>query len=271
MREGYDPAYGARPLKRTIQRLRARPAGAAGARGRVPRRRHACVIDADGGCARRSDKAAEAQPVVTIGTVGSLATHNPRYRVRASGEPGERRQLPGRGRRSRSGTCSGCCWCSASRRPVCLTPAGRQIPYSEFKALVRSGQVVEVDGRRSDDPRHAARGTGQGRAADRPLRRPRASRIPKLVEDLEAHQVKYSGETVSRWLPEVLGWIIPLRAPRRRLELLLPPHRRRRRRRHVVRAQPREDLRRRRREGAASPTSPAWTKRRRSCARSSSS
>ncbi len=33
---------------------------------------------------------------------------------------------------------------------------------------------------------------------------------PKLVEDLEAHQVKYSGETVSRWLPEVLGWIIPL-------------------------------------------------------------
>jgi cell division protease FtsH len=33
---------------------------------------------------------------------------------------------------------------------------------------------------------------------------------PKLVEDLEAHQVKFSGETVSRWLPEVLGWIIPL-------------------------------------------------------------
>jgi cell division protease FtsH len=90
-----------------------------------------------------------------------------------------------------------------------LNPSGRQIPYSEFKSLVRSKQVVEVtvgdqtiSGRLRD-----AQGQGRQRT-DRFV----TTRIedPKLVEDLEGNQVKFSGETVSRWLPEVLGWIIPL-------------------------------------------------------------
>ena len=33
---------------------------------------------------------------------------------------------------------------------------------------------------------------------------------PKLVEELEQRQVKYTGEIASRWLPELLGWILPL-------------------------------------------------------------
>jgi cell division protease FtsH len=33
---------------------------------------------------------------------------------------------------------------------------------------------------------------------------------PKLIEDLEQTGVKYSGEVVSRWLPEVLGWVVPI-------------------------------------------------------------
>ena len=37
---GWDPAYGARPLKRAIQRLRREPARAAAARRRLRRRRH---------------------------------------------------------------------------------------------------------------------------------------------------------------------------------------------------------------------------------------
>jgi cell division protease FtsH len=39
-----------------------------------------------------------------------------------------------------------------------------------------------------------------------------ATRIedPKLIEDLDAASVKYTGELVSRWLPEILGWIVPL-------------------------------------------------------------
>jgi cell division protease FtsH len=39
-----------------------------------------------------------------------------------------------------------------------------------------------------------------------------ATRIedPKLLEELDAAGVKYTGEFVSRWLPEVLGWVVPL-------------------------------------------------------------
>ena len=33
---------------------------------------------------------------------------------------------------------------------------------------------------------------------------------PKLTEELEARGVKYSGETNNRWLPELLGWLVPL-------------------------------------------------------------
>ena len=33
---------------------------------------------------------------------------------------------------------------------------------------------------------------------------------PKLVEELDQAGVKYSGEVVSRWLPEVLGWVVPI-------------------------------------------------------------
>ena len=90
-----------------------------------------------------------------------------------------------------------------------LAPAGRQITYSEFKSLVRSGQVVEatVSDQTINGKLREAQGEGRQRT-DQFV----ATRVddPKLVEDLEAHQVKYSGETVSRWLPEVLGWIIPL-------------------------------------------------------------
>jgi len=87
-----------------------------------------------------------------------------------------------------------------------LTPGGRQIPYSEFKSLVRSGQVSEVAVgdthirgvlKKNDDD-------GAGNFS--------TTRIddPKLVEDLEQSGVKYSGELVSRWLPEILGWVVPI-------------------------------------------------------------
>ena len=68
---------------------------------------------------------------------------------------------------------------------------------------------------------------------------------PKLTEELEARGVKYSGEVANRWLPELLGWIVPLIFFVAHLGILFPPHERRRRRRHVVRAQPRQGVRRR--------------------------
>jgi cell division protease FtsH len=85
-----------------------------------------------------------------------------------------------------------------------LSPTGRQIPYSEFKQMVRGGQVAEV----------AVGDTtirGQLKKADGPTTFT-TTRIedPKLIEELDQHGVKYQGEVVSRWLPEVLSWLVPV-------------------------------------------------------------
>ena len=87
-----------------------------------------------------------------------------------------------------------------------LAPAGRQISYSEFKGLVRGGHVAEVAVGDS-----IIRGTLK-KAGDDGVAAFSTTRIadPKLVEELDQASVKYSGELVSRWLPEVLGWVIPL-------------------------------------------------------------
>jgi cell division protease FtsH len=85
-----------------------------------------------------------------------------------------------------------------------LSPSGRPITYSEFKGLVRSGQVSEVVvGENSI--------RGELKKADGPTAFT-TTRIedPKLIEDLDQHAVKYSGEVVSRWLPEVLSWLVPV-------------------------------------------------------------
>ena len=90
-----------------------------------------------------------------------------------------------------------------------LTPAGRSIPYSEFKAFLKSGQVAEVS---IGDQQ--IRGTlKQDAGADgKQSRQFTTTRVedPKLTEELDAKGVKYTGEVVNRWLPDLLGWIIPL-------------------------------------------------------------
>ncbi|MGE0449456.1 MAG: ATP-dependent zinc metalloprotease FtsH [Vicinamibacterales bacterium] len=90
-----------------------------------------------------------------------------------------------------------------------FVPQGRPLPYSEFKDLVRNGAVTEVV-----VGEQVIRGT---------LKEPRTvgsrqttdfttTRVddPKLTEELEARGIKYSGEVVNRWLPELLGWVLPL-------------------------------------------------------------
>src|SRR5207247_8664478 len=90
-----------------------------------------------------------------------------------------------------------------------LAPAGRAIPYSDFNQLVKQGQVAEITiGDKtiraklkqppSTDPKQGKEFTTT-RVED-----------PKLTEELEARGVKYKGEAVNRWLPDLLGWIIPL-------------------------------------------------------------
>src|SRR5215510_3707772 len=86
-----------------------------------------------------------------------------------------------------------------------MAPPGRQISYSEFKQAVRAGQVAEVFVGDQTIRGTYKRDTNGGRTFN-------TTRIddPKLIEDLDAASVKYTGEMVSRWLPEILGWIVPL-------------------------------------------------------------
>ncbi|PWT80154.1 MAG: cell division protein FtsH [Blastocatellia bacterium] len=90
-----------------------------------------------------------------------------------------------------------------------LQPSGRPIPYSEFKALVKNGQVDEIT--ISDQ---VIRGTlKQPPGGDtKQSKQFTTTRVedPKLTEELEAKNVKYTGEVASRWLPDLLGWIVPL-------------------------------------------------------------
>ena len=84
--------------------------------------------------------------------------------------------------------------------------SGQSVSYSEFKNLVRQGKVQEVT---------VAEDSIRGQlkqANDKGSRAFSAVRIedPKLVEDLEAHGVKYTGQVANRWITEVLGWVIPL-------------------------------------------------------------
>ena len=88
-----------------------------------------------------------------------------------------------------------------------LAPATQTIPYSEFKSLLQKGQVSEVV---VGD--QTIRGTLKAAEGKTGSSRFQTTRIadPKLVEELDAGQVKYSGEAANRWLPDLLGWFLPL-------------------------------------------------------------
>jgi cell division protease FtsH len=90
-----------------------------------------------------------------------------------------------------------------------LTPGGQSIPYSQFKSLIKANQVADVT---IGD--QTIRGTLKQPLNNDPKQSKDFSTTrvedPKLVEDLEAHGVRYKGEAVNRWLPDLLGWMIPL-------------------------------------------------------------
>src|SRR5688500_16160768 len=88
-----------------------------------------------------------------------------------------------------------------------LVPAGRQVAYSEFKSLVAQGKVAEAT-----VGEQIIRGTLKPAGADTKAEPFVTTRIedPSLVSELEKAGVKYTGELMNRWLPELLSWIIPL-------------------------------------------------------------
>jgi len=82
-----------------------------------------------------------------------------------------------------------------------LIPAGRPVPYSEFKSMLKGDQIAE-----------AKVGDQIIKIADKQGHQLTTTRVedPKLTEELEAHGVKYEGEATNRWLPDLLGWVLPL-------------------------------------------------------------
>jgi cell division protease FtsH len=78
------------------------------------------------------------------------------------------------------------------------------IPYSEFKESLRTGKVSNLT--ITQESISGERETEKG------LRRFQTVRVedPDLVKDLEAARVKYTGKVDSKWLTNILSWIIPL-------------------------------------------------------------
>ena len=78
------------------------------------------------------------------------------------------------------------------------------ISYSEFKTAVKEGKVKEIT--ITDENI-----TGL-RQVDNDFRRFTAVRVvdPDLVKELESQQVKYTGKVESKWLMQILSWIVPL-------------------------------------------------------------
>ncbi|MGB9630151.1 MAG: ATP-dependent metallopeptidase FtsH/Yme1/Tma family protein, partial [Thermodesulfobacteriota bacterium] len=78
------------------------------------------------------------------------------------------------------------------------------IPYSEFKQALRTGKIKELT---------ISQETIQGeRETEKGSRKFQTVRVedPDLVKELEANRVKYTGKVDSKWLTNILSWIIPL-------------------------------------------------------------
>jgi cell division protease FtsH len=84
-------------------------------------------------------------------------------------------------------------------------PAGRSIPYSEFKTLLKNGDVTDVT-----VSGQTVHGTLKTEVDKTKLFTTTRVDDPKLTEELEAKGVKYSGEMDNHWLPDLLSWVVPL-------------------------------------------------------------
>jgi cell division protease FtsH len=84
-----------------------------------------------------------------------------------------------------------------------LAPAAKSVPYSEFKSLLKSGEVTDVV-----IGEQIIRGTTK--KDGKPFLTTRVE-DPKLTEELEARGVKYNGEIANHWLPDLLlTWLVPM-------------------------------------------------------------
>jgi cell division protease FtsH len=78
------------------------------------------------------------------------------------------------------------------------------IPYSEFKEALRTDKIKELT--ITPDSINGDRETEKGIRGFQTVR----VEDPDLVKDLEAHRVQYKGKVESKWLTNIISWIIPL-------------------------------------------------------------
>ena len=78
------------------------------------------------------------------------------------------------------------------------------IPYSQFKELLQAGKVSDVI--ITDEALSGKMETEKGSENFQTVR----VVDPDLVKQLEAHHVKYTGKVESKWLTNIISWIIPL-------------------------------------------------------------
>jgi cell division protease FtsH len=78
------------------------------------------------------------------------------------------------------------------------------IPYSEFKEALREDKVKDI--MIMDESISGVRETEKG------ARRFQTVRVADsdLVKDLEAHHIKFTGKVDSKWLTNILSWVLPL-------------------------------------------------------------
>jgi cell division protease FtsH len=79
---------------------------------------------------------------------------------------------------------------------------GKSVPYSEFLEMLRTGKIAEVV---VDEHRIRGTLTGTNQVFE-------TTRIedPRLLEELQLHGVKFSGEVETDWWGGVGGWLLPL-------------------------------------------------------------
>jgi len=78
------------------------------------------------------------------------------------------------------------------------------IPYSQFKELLQAGKVSDII--ITDE---AISGRMESKKGPEDFQTVRVV-DPDLVKQLEAHHVKYTGKVDSKWLTNIISWIIPL-------------------------------------------------------------
>jgi cell division protease FtsH len=88
-----------------------------------------------------------------------------------------------------------------------LVPAGRQVPYSEFKVLLKEGKVAEVTV--GDQLIRGMLKPADANGRPEPFSTTRIE-DPALVSELGQAGIKYTGELSNRWFSEILSWVIPL-------------------------------------------------------------